>query len=277
MTVFLNSQELAKGISNLGESIEYLKVLYENHLRNPKESLVDEKSLKEHENNLRSLKWGIVSYLSNPSNYNDWIQAPNNKDTLLFKYMNQGHLLAEIGPDEDLKNKIISDIKNKFEQTDPQELLTNAEKGRIKHAEKNDVPSERVYKYEKESNMIVGIIDNDKCFDKQFKATFNSLNKSLLPKNISDIVTNIEKNSVLLKDHPRHSMVNPLNTETTVGTEQLRDLINGAIHHDDNSLNAFLRLQQSYENIAKKNPHVKVIKSIREQYQAPAPDAPKLG
>ena len=275
--VYLTSQDLSKAIGKMAEDIEQIKKL-KAAIGTTKEehSGIDWNVVRRYEQDLRDEKWGIAQFLGSEHNYNQWLASEKNNAALLYKYVQRGHLAHEIGPDEDLARRL-EGLKVVFEATPKDFLITRAEKDTINHYKDMhmDADLSQVPTYEAEEKAILNVHDKEKCFQKELKHSFEHFpTRDRLPKDVQSVLNAIEKNDMLLKDHPYHIMVNPGYQQATVDNQQLRSLVARAFVGDKEAIAGFRQLQESFEAIDKKVPHVINQKKIRENYTV---DTPNIG
>lgn len=269
MNPISNSEELSKSILQVAKNIEYIKVLYE-HQSRTRESTIDEKAVKKYEQDIRQTKWNIIDYLSHSKNYDNWLKQDKNNSMMFFKYFKQGHYEHEIGLNQQLNDKITRDLETKFVQTDPKSILTTEEISRIKHAETNLVPADRIYQYKKENLQILKLYEVNKCYDKDIK-DFKEIIKASsisppLKEKMNQLVDRIEQDPIFLKGHPAHTVGNPNNREFSLSIAELRDTLN----EGESSISQTIdKLNKSFDNIITKKPILSVIKSLREQENQP--------
>lgn len=269
MNPISNSEELSKSIIQVAKNIEYIKVLYE-HQSRTRESTIDEKAVKKYEQDIRQTKWNIIDYLSHSKNYDNWLKQDKNNSMMFFKYFKQGHYEHEIGLNQQLNDKITRDLETKFVQTDPKSILTTEEISRIKHAETNLVPTDRIYQYKKENLQILKLYEVNKCYDKDIK-DFKEIIKASsisppLKEKMNQLVDRIEQDPIFLKGHPAHTVGNPNNREFSLSIAELRDTLN----EGESSISQTIdKLNKSFDNIITKKPILSVIKSLREQENQP--------
>ena len=269
MNPISNSEELSKSILQVSKNIEYIKVLYE-HQSRTRESTIDEKAVKKYEQDIRQTKWNIIDYLSHSENYDNWLKQDKNNSMMFFKYFKQGHYEHEIGLNQQLNDKITRDLETKFVQTDPKSILTTEEISRIKHAETNLVPADRIYQYKKENLQILKLYEVNKCYDKDIK-DFKEIIKASsisppLKEKMNQLVDRIEQDPIFLKGHPAHTVGNPNNREFSLSIAELRDTLN----EGESSISQTIdKLNKSFDNIITKKPILSVIKSLREQENQP--------
>lgn len=269
MNPISNSEELSKSIIQVAKNIEYIKVLYE-HQSRTRESTIDEKAVKKYEQDIRQTKWNIIDYLSHSKNYDNWLKQDKNNSMMFFKYFKQGHYEHEIGLNQQLNDKITRDLETKFVQTDPKSILTTEEISRIKHAETNLVPADRIYQYKKENLQILKLYEVNKCYDKDIK-DFKEIIKASsisppLKEKMNQLVDRIEQDPIFLKGHPAHTVGNPNNREFSLSIAELRDTLN----EGESSISQTIdKLNKSFDNIITKKPILSVIKSLREQENQP--------
>lgn len=269
MNPISNSEELSKSILQVSKNIEYIKVLYE-HQSRTRESTIDEKAVKKYEQDIRQTKWNIIDYLSHNENYDNWLKQDKNNSMMFFKYFKQGHYEHEIGLNQQLNDKINHDLEAKFVQTDPKSILTTEEISRIKHAETNLVPADRIYQYKKENLQILKLYEVNKCYDKDIK-DFKEIIKASsisppLKEKMNQLVDRIEQDPIFLKGHPAHTVGNPNNREFSLSIAELRDTLN----EGESSISQTIdKLNKSFDNIITKKPILSVIKSLREQENQP--------
>lgn len=265
MNPISNSEELSKSILNVAKNIEYIKVLYE-HQSRTRESTIDEKAVKNYEQNIRDSKWNIIEYLSDNNNYDAWLKHDKNNSMMLFKYFKQGHFEHEIGLNKTLQEKIVSNLEATFAQVDPKTILTTEEINRIKHAETNLVPADRVYQYKKENVQILKLYDVNKCYDKDIKDFKEIIKEShispLLKEKMNTLVDRIEQDPIFLKGHPAHTVGNPNNREFSLSIVELRDTLS---EREDTISHTIDKLNTSFDNIVAKKPILSIIRSLREQ------------
>ena len=258
--IYLNPQETAKGIAELADKIEYMKILYRN------QGTSSQKAILDYEKDIRSLKWGIIFYLNNESNYADWKAAPKNNSLLLFKYFNKGHFSHEIGQDQELSLKLVTDYKVAYNNIAPELLLTNKEKQTLASYQEKGIPVEDHYQYTAEEQLILNLYDKAQCFDKNFRYLMENVpDNKKLPKEGQNAVALIRSNPLLMADNPNHFIINrDRATFPTVSCEKLTQILLDSTVGDADAIAILKRIAKTLERLDGKESQLENIKAIRK-------------
>lgn len=206
--LFISPEQTSKAIMEVAEKIEYLKVLYHNYTKTSDDS-VNEVAMLDYETDIRLTKWAIIAYISNDANYLQWKNFNKNSATLFFKYFNKGHFEKEIGYNQDLRIKIISDFKSLFDSTPKEILYTNKEKQLLKYYQENNIITENQESYADEEKLVLNLHDKDSCFNASYSYLLENIpEQKKLPKEGQNAVVLIKKNPILLADNPYHFVLN---------------------------------------------------------------------
>ena len=263
--LYINPEQTSKAISEVAEQIEYLKVLYRNQHQNYSEDNLN--AIIDYESDIRTFKWGIISYLSDDNNYHQWKVATKNNAALFFKYFNKGYFEQEIGYNKDLRIKIIADFKTLYENTPPEYLHTNKEKQLLKYYKENNISEENYDKYTQEEQLVLNLYDKESCFNANYNYLLDNLpDNKKLPKEAQNAVTLVQKNPLLLADHPFHYVLNRNKAKyPTVSCDKFLHLLLDSTVGDYDAIDTLKKMVIVLDKLDRRESQKAVIRSIREE------------
>lgn len=248
-----NPTEVSNAIATVSESIEQIKFLY-NNLENS-----NEQAIFSYEKEIRELKWNIINYLSDDNNFILWQNSNKNNAALFFKYYQKNHFDHEIGHDQELRIKILTQLQHIFTNTPTEYLLTNREKQLLKNNSSINLDNEE--------QLVLNLFNEQECFDKNYSYLMSHLpDNKKLPKEAQNAIELLKKNPLLLADNPHHFVINRnRNKFPTVSCHIFEQLLLDATVGDLQAINTLKKMKITYEQLNAKESQTENIVILRKE------------
>jgi hypothetical protein len=256
MSQFLNTNEVCNAITSVSELADQLKNLYFNS------ATADQKIIAKLENKYVEIKMSIIDWFKEPNNFDMFKAAPDIKQALFFKQIQDGLYQHEIGLNQELKDKSYRDFLKKYESFSSDDLMTAQEKRNSSLLNMNlDGTSSSETKY------LLNVYDRLRCFEANWSYVNKNLpNKDLMDKETLDLFKIVQHNLHFLKDHPNHFLKNKGSYKNQAPTlQEVFDAIHSsalASPEGKEKIRKYIKLFKDFED---KKPEKEEILSIREK------------
>lgn len=249
---YQNIRAVSLDINRINELSIQLKIMADNPNNINTDNLIN------YENEYATRKFNIIFWLNNEENYDIFKNSSEAKGALLFKQIKSGLFENEIGLNYSLKDKIIRDYTNIFNNTEEKDLLSSQE---IK------ISKENLLKYEKYNEYILSIYDKEKCYQNKINYLLKfAPENNLLDKNSNNLFSVVKTFPHFLRDNPYHFIVNMGTYKNKAPTvKEFFNLLEESSMGLEDSKEKILYYTKMFNDFLDKIPNKESINNIREK------------